>query len=94
MRNCGLCGKPIYNPGQVVCDGCKKASAKAKSRNAERMNQRKDQEQELFMNMAFPGQSEEDYRDGLRHSHYVDTHDASAVWVDDDSGKGKRKRRR
>jgi uncharacterized Zn finger protein (UPF0148 family) len=93
MANCGLCGKPIYHPGKVVCDGCKKASSKAKSRNADRMNWRKDQEQELFMNMSFPGKDEEDVKQDMQYTHYVDTHDASAVWVNDDAGKGKRRRK-
>ncbi|MBD3388308.1 MAG: hypothetical protein GF416_04455 [Candidatus Altiarchaeales archaeon] len=92
--NCGRCGKPVFKPGQSVCDSCRRTISKDASRHADRMNWRKDQEEELFMNISQPGKDEyEDQRESMRRQHYVDSHDASAVWADSDSGKGKRRKR-
>jgi predicted amidophosphoribosyltransferase len=94
MANCGRCGKPIYKPGEAVCDSCRRTISRDASRHANRMNKYKDQEKDLFMNLAFPGKDEEDLKEDMRHQHYVDTYDASAVWVDDENVKNKKQRRR
>jgi len=94
MANCGRCGKPVFKPGEAVCDSCRRTIGKDASRHADRMNRRMEQEADLLMNLAFPGGDEEDFKQDMSRQHYVDTHDASAVWVDDDALKGKGKKRR
>jgi hypothetical protein len=53
------------------------------------MNMKQEQQDEMFMNIAAPG-AEEDVKDDMRRQHYEDTHDASAVWADDQPKKKKR----
>jgi hypothetical protein len=79
--NCGRCGRQMFKPGEVICEFCKKTVTRDASKHAERMNRRKDQEEELFKTIAAPG-AEEDTKDDMHFEHYVDHHDASAVWAD------------
>ena len=81
----------MFKGGEVICDFCKKTVSKDATRHSDRMNKRKEQEEEMFMNMASPGE-EEDVKKDLRDEHFADTHDASAVWASDGGPKGKRKR--
>ena len=94
MVNCGRCGKPIHKPGVAVCDSCRRTISKDASRHANRMNWRKDQEEDLYLNIAYPGKEEEDLKDDLGYQHYVDTHDATEVWVDEEHRGGRGRRRR
>ncbi|MFH1054692.1 MAG: hypothetical protein V1744_01215 [Candidatus Altiarchaeota archaeon] len=87
MGNCGRCGKPMFNPGEAVCESCKKTISRGASKHADRMNRRMDEQAELFMNIAAPG-GDEDVKGDMRHEHYVNTHDASAVWADGGAKKG------
>lgn len=89
MGNCGRCGRMMFKPGEVICDFCKKTVSRDATRHAERMNRRKDQEEEMLMNLAAPGKDDETKED-MSFEHYVDTHDASAVWAGDDKGKKRR----
>jgi uncharacterized Zn finger protein (UPF0148 family) len=92
--NCGRCGRPIFKAGEVICDFCRKTFVKDATKHAARMNRKKEQEEDLFMNISSPGQDEGDVKTEMRHEHFVDTHDASSVWVDDGAGKkgGSKKR--
>jgi hypothetical protein len=91
MANCGLCGRPIYGSADPICDFCKRASARHKNKNAERANRKFEEQAEMLSNIVNPGQ-DEDVRTDMRRDHYVDTHDAASVWVDENP-KGKKKRR-
>ena len=86
MGNCGRCGRQIFKLGEVICEFCKKTVSRDASKHAERMNRRKEQEEDLLMNIAAPGK-DEDSKDDMRFEHYVDNHDASAVWAGDDKGR-------
>ena len=87
--NCGRCGRQIFKAGEVICDFCKKTVVKDATRHANKMNMRKEQEEELFQTMAHPGE-EEDAKKSLRDEHFTDTHDASAVWAKGDDKKHRR----
>jgi uncharacterized Zn finger protein (UPF0148 family) len=89
-QNCGRCGKPLYKPGAFICDSCRKVLSKDKTRHARRMEDRVNQEKSLYENITRPGGNEES--EDLNYEHYLDTHDATAVWVDRDDKKGRRKR--
>ncbi len=56
------------------------------------MNRRMDEQRELMMNLASPG-ADEDVVEDMRREHYVDTHDATAVWARDGPAKKSRRRR-
>ena len=87
--NCGRCGRPIFKGGAVICDFCRKTVSKDATRHAARLNKKKDEEEGLFMTIAAPG-PEEDVKGDMRQEHFVDTHDASAVWASDDGQNRKR----
>ena len=87
--NCGRCGKPIFKSGQPVCDFCLKTISKGATRHAERFNRRVEEQEDMLMSIAAPGK-DEDTKKEMGFQHYVETHDASAVWADD--GKGKRRK--
>lgn len=89
--NCGRCGRPIYD-GKPVCDFCLKMVSKDATRHSAKMNRRQEEQEEMFMNIATPG-AEEDTRKEMSHQHYVDTHDAASVWVDNDAKKGGSRKR-
>ena len=93
MVNCGRCGRPMYKPGEFICEFCKKTVVKDATRHSARMNRKSEQEEEMFMNLAAPGQDEPDMKEDMRYEHYTDTHDASAVWVDEGAKKGKKRGR-
>ena len=80
----------MYIGTEVICDFCKKTVSRDATRHANKLNRRKDEEEEMLMNLAAPGK-EEDLKGDMKHEHFIDTHDASAVWARDDSQKGKRK---
>ncbi|MFC2163217.1 hypothetical protein ACFLRF_06000 [Candidatus Altiarchaeota archaeon] len=92
-QNCGRCGKPVYIPGLFICDSCRKMLSKDKDKHTKRLEDNKEQEVALYQNIADPRSDDDsnDVRD-LKHRHYLDTHDASAVWVDRDVKKGKKRR--
>jgi len=91
--NCGRCGKPLYKPGLQVCDNCRKVITHDKNKHAKKEQNRYEQEVSLYQNLTAPGEEEAETIDDKKYQHYMDTHDASAVWVDRDGGKkGKRKR--
>ena len=77
--NCGRCGRPIYEAGQPICKFCKKTMSKGASKKADRMNKKKDQEEEMFANISGPGEEE--------------TEDVSEKWVEEDFMESKGKRR-
>ena len=91
--NCGRCGRPIFKAGEVICEFCRKTVSRDATRHTAQMNRKKDEEEEMFMNIASPGE-EEDVKGDMRYEHFVDTHDASAVWARDDGSRGGDRRRR
>jgi hypothetical protein len=91
--NCGRCGRPIYIGTDVICDFCRKTVSRDATRHAAKMNRRKDEEEEMLMNMASPGK-EEDVKGDLKQEHYANQQDASAVWARDDPSKGGSKRKK
>jgi len=82
----------MFKMGEVICDFCKKTISRDATRHSAKMNKRKDEEEDMLMNMASPGK-EEDVKGDLRDEHFANSHDASAVWARDDSSKGGSKRR-
>jgi uncharacterized Zn finger protein (UPF0148 family) len=90
--NCGRCGRPIFKAGEVICEFCRKTVIKDATRHSERMNRRKEQEEEIFQTIAAPGKEEPTTKEDMMYEHYTDTHDASAVWADNDPKKGKGKK--
>jgi|WetSurMetagenome_2_1015567.scaffolds.fasta_scaffold1533767_2 hypothetical protein len=89
MGNCGRCGRQIFKPSEVICDFCKKTLSRDATKHVARMNRTKDQEEEMLMNLATPGK-DDDTKEDMQFEHYVDHHDASAVWADS-KGKGQKK---
>jgi len=90
--NCGRCGRPLFGKGEVICEFCRKTVVRDATRHAVRMNRKVEEEQEMFMNMAAPGKDEPETKEDMQYQHYVDTHDASAVWAHDDHSKKGKKR--
>ncbi|MFH1403898.1 MAG: hypothetical protein ABIH11_06495 [Candidatus Altiarchaeota archaeon] len=90
--NCGRCGKPLFKPGLQVCDSCRGVITKDKDRHAKKMENRMEQERSLYENISAPGKDDEP--DDYGREHYLDTHDASSVWVDNNPSRGKGGRRR
>jgi len=88
MNNCGRCGKPIFNPGEPVCDTCRKMISKGAAKHADRMNRRAEMDEILADTIENPGKIE---KDNPKYDHYVDTYDAAAVWARDFDNKKKRK---
>lgn len=56
--NCGRCGRPIYQPGQPICQGCRKVLVSDHSKYAERENKKADLQTQMYDSMA--GESNED----------------------------------
>jgi uncharacterized Zn finger protein (UPF0148 family) len=92
MVNCGRCGRPIFKPGEFICEFCRKTVVRDATKHSVRMNRKKEQEEELFQTIATPGKDEPDTVEDMKYEHYTDTHDASAVWADGQAKKGKDKK--
>ncbi|MCX6695561.1 MAG: hypothetical protein NTU61_04635 [Candidatus Altiarchaeota archaeon] len=80
MKNCGRCGKPLYNPAEAVCYTCRKMISKGASKHVDRMNKRAEMDEILADTIENPGKID---KDDPRFEHYVETYDASAVWARD-----------
>jgi len=78
MVNCGRCGRPIYEAGQPICKFCRKTMVKGANKKADRMNRRKDMEEDLVAAYSGAGEDGEE--------------DAASAWVDEDFDKGKGKK--
>ncbi|HHQ45411.1 MAG TPA: hypothetical protein ENN13_04660 [Candidatus Altiarchaeales archaeon] len=60
MRNCGRCGRPIYNPGDALCSNCKKVIKKDHARHIEKENKKQDILESMVDSMANRGKEEDD----------------------------------
>jgi len=87
MRNCGRCGKPLFVPGQAICEGCRKMIVMGAAKHADRLNRHKEMEESLVDTLSNPGNVE---KDDPRYEHFVDTYDATAVWAGIDDKRKKK----
>lgn len=88
MKNCGRCGKPLFNPGEAVCASCRKMIGKGAAKHADRMNRRSEMEEILADTLTNPGNVD---KDDPKYEYFLDTYDAAAVWAKDYNDKKKRK---
>ncbi|MBD3260128.1 MAG: hypothetical protein GF334_00330 [Candidatus Altiarchaeales archaeon] len=60
MKNCGRCGKPLYDPGIALCQGCKKLVSRSQSRYADRENRKRELQRDMFDAMSSSGEEDDD----------------------------------